>query len=101
MGYAWGLIYTCHEVVTKNSKESNLGDEGQFALSEQKGTETSSLISGTVKYNFMIQVFLSWENVQSITYMQYMFLDCCLLHALHTSLSCPPLIITHLVPRVV
>ena len=31
----------------KNSEEPNLGDEGQSALSEQKGTETSSPIRGS------------------------------------------------------
>ena len=75
----------------KNSEGPNFGDEGQSALSEQKGTEKSLPIRGTVKYNFTIQVFLSWENVQSITYIRYLFSDCCLQHALHTSLSCPSL----------
>merc|ERR1719253_2114825 len=68
----------------KNSEEPNLGNEGQSALSEQKGTETSSPIRGTVICNFTIQAFLSWKNVLSNT---YLFQDC-VQDALHTSLSC-------------
>ena len=68
-------MYMSQSSHIKNSKEPNLGDEDRPALSEQKGTETSSLIRGTVKYKFTIQVFLT---------------DC-LQHALHTSLSCPSL----------
>ena len=58
-GYTRGWICTCYETVMKNSKEPNLGDEGQSALSEQKGTDTSSPIRGTIKYDFTIQVILS------------------------------------------
>ena len=58
-GYRLGSICTCHKAVMKNSEEPNLGDEGQSTLSEQKGTETSSPIRGTVIYNFTIQAFLS------------------------------------------
>ena len=53
-GYRLGSICTCHEAVMKNNEEPNLGDEGQSALSEQKGTETSSPIRATVIYNFTI-----------------------------------------------
>ena len=53
----------------KNSEKPNLGDEDQSVLSEQKRTDTSSAITrGTVKDDFAIQVFLSWDNVLSNTY---------------------------------
>ena len=38
-GYTRGSICTCYEAGMKNSEKLNLGDEGQSALSEQKGTE--------------------------------------------------------------
>ena len=84
-GYRRVSICTCHETVMKNSEEPNLGDEGQSALSEQKGTETSLTIRGTVTYDFTIQAFLSWENVLTNT---FLFQDC-VQDTLHTSLSCP------------
>ena len=95
-GYRRVSICTCHEAVMKNSKEPNLGDEGQSALSEQKGTETSLPIRGTVIYNFTSQVFFKLGECSTQNIPISRLCSRCALY-----ISFLSLIITHLVLRVV